>query len=401
MGDLEPMTSGGADTCWACGSNDLDSIFSVDSIPLSSLILMDDVDEAKRFPRGGLELVVCNRCAFMYNRRFRPEAVDYTLPYESSQDFSPTFRAFRDELIDHLVTGYELTGKQILEIGCGDASFLLALSERANATGFCIDPTFDGSRLPTDGNVSGIEEFYDASKIHLTGDLICCRHTLEHIQPVGEFVGLVHDSAQRTEGSIVFFEIPDTDRILDEGAFWDVYYEHCSYFTLTSLAQLFESQGFEVLRLGRGYEDQYLLIDCVVGEASSKIERPPVDVVLERANSFRINTEKAVAEWKGMIEEASDRGENVVLWGASSKAVAFIASMGSDASISAAVDINPHKQDRFLPGSGHAVIAPEKLVEINPDLVIVMNPIYIDEINDTLTELGLTPRVHALGEATR
>lgn len=401
MGGLEQVTSSRTDKCWACGSSRVESIFNVDSIPLSSLILMDDVNEAKAFPRGGLELVVCNSCAFIYNQKFRPEAVDYTLPYESSQDFSPTFRAFRDDLIDHLVTDYQLAGKQILEIGCGDASFLLALCERAGATGFCIDPTFDPSRLPPDARVSGIEEFYDVSKTNLTGDLICCRHTLEHIQPVGEFVGFVHDSAHLTEDSVVFFEIPDTDRILDEGAFWDVYYEHCSYFTLTSLARLFEGHGFEVLRLGRGYEDQYLLIDCAVGRENSDIERPPVDLVLEQANSFKVNADRAVAEWKNMIEEASDRGKNVVLWGASSKAVAFIASMDSDASISAAVDINPYKQDRFLPGSGHLVIAPEKLVEINPDLVIVMNPIYLEEINDTLNGLGLKPRVHALGEAAQ
>src|SRR3712207_6943984 len=31
--------------------------------------------------------------------------------------------------------------------------------------------------------------------------------------------------------TVVAIEVPDTLRVLTEGAFWDLYYEHCSYFT--------------------------------------------------------------------------------------------------------------------------------------------------------------------------
>ena len=44
---------------------------------------------------------------------------------------------------------------------------------------------------------------------------------------------------------MVFFELPDTERVLTEAAFWDIYYEHCSYFTPGSLARLFRRTGFE------------------------------------------------------------------------------------------------------------------------------------------------------------
>jgi hypothetical protein len=397
MENLETMSPAQTDHCWSCGEGPVSPIFSVPSIPLSSLVLMDTADEAKDFPRGGLELVVCRECGFIYNKEFRPEAVDYTLPYESSQDFSPRFRQFKQELIDHLIEDYQLAGKRIFEIGCGDASFLQALCQEAGASGFCIDPTFDEERVTVDG-VAGTNVFFDDSTTHLTGDLICCRHTLEHIQPVGEFVGLVKDSAERTPGSVVFFEIPDTERILDEGAFWDVYYEHCSYFTLASLARLFEHRGFRILRLVKGYEDQYLLIDAMVGEPDATVTRPSVQGVLEKAELFRIASEKAISAWKDMIIDAAARGERVVLWGASSKAVAFIASMEADDAISLAVDINPYKQQKYLPGSGHMVVAPQALSESRPDLVIAMNPIYLDEIRDTLDGLGLSPQLHALGE---
>jgi Methyltransferase domain/C-methyltransferase C-terminal domain len=383
--------------CWACGSDALISIFSVSGIPLSSLILMDSAEQATTFPRGDLELVVCRDCAFIYNRLFDPEAVDYTQPYEESQAFSPRFRVFEQELVDHLVNDYDLAGKEIFEIGCGKASFLEAICRQAGAKGLGIDPSFVSDRISPDSNVSGLREFFDEDHTHLTGDLICSRHTLEHIQPVGRFMSLVRESANHRPLSIVFFEIPDADRILDEGAFWDVYNEHCSYFTLASLSNLFRRTGFEVLRLQRGFDDQYLLIDARLGPIDDSVDQVEVDRIVAKAEQFGVASASAIESWRRLVRDAAAQGSKVVLWGASSKAVGFLSAIASNDAVTAAVDINPFKQDKFLPGSGHPVIGPGALTDIKPDLVIVMNPIYVPEIAETLRGLGLNPEIRALG----
>ena len=53
------------------------------------------------------------------------------------------------------------------------------------------------------------------------------------------------------------------------------------------------------------------------------------------------------------------------------------------------VDINPHKQGRFVAGSGQQIVGPEFLKEYQPDIVLVMNPIYQNEIQDALEKAGL------------
>ena len=58
------------------------------------------------------------------------------------------------------------------------------------------------------------------------------------------------------------------------------------------------------------------------------------------------------------------------------------------------VDINPHKQGTFLPGSGLAVVPPAALTSAPPTHVIVMNPIYKDEIRAMLDDLELHPTLH-------
>jgi hypothetical protein len=62
-------------------------------------------------------------------------------------------------------------------------------------------------------------------------------------------------------------------------------------------------------------------------------------------------------------------------------------------SIEYVVDVNPRKQGLYTPCTAHRVIAPEQLRHIKPDVVIVMNPVYADEIRLTLDGLGLAPEI--------
>jgi hypothetical protein len=57
------------------------------------------------------------------------------------------------------------------------------------------------------------------------------------------------------------------------------------------------------------------------------------------------------------------------------------------------VDINPNRQGFFMPGSGHRIVGPDDLVGIRPDAVLVMNPIYKDEISSDLAKRGLEPEL--------
>jgi hypothetical protein len=61
-----------------------------------------------------------------------------------------------------------------------------------------------------------------------------------------------------------------------------------------------------------------------------------------------------------------------------------------------AVDINPYRHGHFLPGSGQEILAPEALQRYRPDLVVIMNAVYRDEVARDLERLGLEPELVAL-----
>ncbi|MEM2970074.1 MAG: class I SAM-dependent methyltransferase, partial [Candidatus Bathyarchaeia archaeon] len=227
-------------------------------------------------------------------------------------------------------------------------------------------------------------------------DFVCCRHTLEHIHNTKDFVECVRSSIGNRLDTIVFFEVPDVIRVLRELAFWDIYYEHCSYFSPGSLARLFRLCNFEVLDLSRDFNDQYLLIEAKpVNRQSEKVHEleESVEMISKLVNHFSSNCDRKLKQWKGLLRKNYEDGKRVVIWGSGSKCVAFMSTLGIRDEIEYVVDINPYRQGKFLPGSGKKVMPPEFLKEKNPDLVIIMNPVYRDEIMLMLERMGVSTEV--------
>ncbi len=83
------------------------------------------------------------------------------------------------------------------------------------------------------------------------------------------------------------------------------------------------------------------------------------------------------------------QGIRPVVWGAGSKGVSFLNVLGTSGVIDYVVDINPHKQGCYIPGTGQQVVSPNALADIKPQVVIAMNPLYTDEIEKMIGERNL------------
>jgi hypothetical protein len=199
----------------------------------------------------------------------------------------------------------------------------------------------------------------------------------------------------------VGFEVPDTLRVLREGAFWDLYYEHCSYFTAASLRGLFERRGFAVLDESAEFDGQYLVIDAkpADGGCGTARRRRPCPRRAEVAAAVEAFPARVAAEtdrWRAVVERTLSAGRRLTLWGASSKAVGFLTTLGlTHERVPVVVDINPHKRGSYLPTSGSRIVGPADLAADPPDVVIVMNPIYREEIAADLRARGIAADVLA------
>lgn len=381
--------------CEACGESGLVAFYEATAVPSQTCVLLDTGQEAASYPSGDLLLGFCPACGFIQNTRFDQNLVDYSVPTEESQAFSPKFNEFANWLADQLVDRYQLSGKSVLEIGCGKGDFLLLLAERGIAHGVGIDPGYLPERLATpETEVEFVRDWYGPESSTRTGDLVLTRHLMEHVPNVTEFFGWLRESTAATTGSALYTEVPDVERVLVEGAFWDVYYEHCSYFSQDSLARTLKGAGFEVQWVERGFDDQYLLAGAVPSARRARRYEDSVERMGSLVESFAIKAEAGRKQWREAIERVVAGGGSVAVWGGGSKAVAFLASIA--ASGLTVVDINPFKQGKWLPGVSVRVQPPETLLDNPPDLVIPMNPIYVDEIKRDLEQMGLSPEIRAV-----
>jgi hypothetical protein len=51
-------------------------------------------------------------------------------------------------------------------------------------------------------------------------------------------------------------------------------------------------------------------------------------------------------------------------------------------------DVNPKKQGKFVVGTGHPIVSPEQMVARGVRGVLVMNPVYLDEVRQIMRALG-------------
>ncbi len=383
--------------CPTCGATGLRIFHEADAVPTNSCILLKTRAEARAYPRGDIALGFCAACGFITNTAFDPELTEYSARYEETQGFSPTFSSFHEHLALRLIDRFDLRGKKVLEIGCGKGEFLMLLCELGNNRGVGFDPAYVPERnvSPAAERVEFVRDFYSEKYADTSADFVCCKMTLEHIKPTGQFVGMVRRAIGDRPDTIVFFQIPDATRIVRECAFEDVYYEHCSYFSPCSLGRLFRNQGFEVLGMATEYADQYLTIEAkpVAGPPSPPADDEGLAELTAFVDGFAAKLQKATSIWQERLSRYGVQGQKVVLWGSGSKGVAFLSTLSAESQVAYAVDINPYRHGYFMPGSGLEIVGPDYLREFRPDVVVIMNAIYRREIGENLQKLGLEPEI--------
>ena len=386
--------------CPACEEHGPRPFLELDSAPIFCNLLSPTPEAARALRRGRVDLCLCRACGLIYNAAFDPGALEYEGRYENALHFSPSFRAYVEELCRDLSERCPPGEKGVVEIGAGDGFFLGELCRASRSPGVGYDPAFAAERsmLGDSPGVRIIPAMFEPA--HAAGaGLVTCRHVLEHIPEPLSFLRSLR--AALDEDTPVFFEVPDADYMLREGAVWDVLYEHCSYFGAAPLRAAFQRAGFRVERTRSVYGGQFLTILARAGStgedgrpgAPTPPVHPPVDPnpALAFAEMYRAKVEL----WTRRLERLG--AAHVALWGAGTKGVCFLNALGpAAAAISAIVDLNPRKWGHCAAGTGHEIVSPDRLKDLRPHLVIVANPLYRAEITDTLDKLGVAAEVASL-----
>ncbi len=307
-------------------------------MPVAAGLTFDSAEAARASQSGRMHLAQCPRCGHVANIAFDPSLVTFDASFEAALFHSPTYTAYATGVVDRLVKTYDLVGTSVLEIASGSP----VLGNRLRELGCTPFETPDA--VPPPGEYG----------------LVLARFVLEHLVDPGALLGSL--TADR-----VFVEVPDAAYDLNTAG-WDCIYPHVGYFGRTSLEALCARTGWRVAEIGTAFHDQYLW---------AVLERPGLGFA------------RATAHWQSTLD-----GRRAVVWGAGTRGTMFCNRVDPDATaLLGVVDRNPAKHSRHLPITGHRVISPESLRELNPDTVILTNPAYRAEIAAELAEMGLHPEI--------
>jgi 2-polyprenyl-3-methyl-5-hydroxy-6-metoxy-1,4-benzoquinol methylase len=380
--------------CLVCRSPDVVMFLEMAGVPIHCNVLWPTRAEARRAPRGDIRLGFCSNCGHIFNLTFDPERTAYSQAYENSLHFSPRFQDYARSLAVRLIEAYDLRGKDIIEIGSGKGEFLTLLCELGDNRGVGFDPSYvpEGATQLAAGRTMFIQDFYSERYAGYQADLFCCRHVLEHMQDPVDVLTMLRRTIGNRPETIVFFEVPNMLFTLRDLAIWDIIYEHCSYFSRASLARAFTLSGFDVVCLGEAFGAQFLYIEASPGGGevdSGGDSQKDLEEVARDVAAFADRYRSKSRAWQRDLEQIAEREKRAVVWGAGSKGVTFLNVLQASDQIEYVVDINPRKHGMFVAGAGQRIVPPEFLRDHQPDVVIVMNSIYENEIRQITDSLGL------------
>jgi len=382
------LTASNFNRCPVCNSSSINKFLSRKNVPVHQNLPLNDQKDAIKIHRGDLNLALCEECGFIFNYTFDLSKLEYGNKYDNTQDFSSVFDRYLADLVKYFVFDKNMQNLRIVEVGCGRGTFLRKLVENKEwkNIGYGFDPSYIGPESDLEGRLNFHRNNYDENCARIAADIVICRHVIEHIPEPIKLLLTIKNALNNSSTPRVFFETPDVEWILKNNVIWDFFYEHCSLFTKNSLKTAFEITGFKVENVKNVFEDQYILLEATIDKTKTTKVTKKIENISALAKKFAEFERELLNNWLIKIQKFHSRGK-ICIWGAGAKGVTFANMIDPDRKlIDCLIDLNPNKQGKFIPGTGHPIVNYKDIKPRKIETAILMNPNYFKENIELLKE---------------
>ena len=349
--------------CLLCGSplDDAGTLFFCANMPGSAQDIPSK-EELQDDHGIDLKLVQCKYCGLV---QIPTEPVPYYKKVIRAGGGSATMVALRNQQYSALIKLFNLYGKKILEVGCGQGEFLrIWKNYHVRAVGIEYD-----AELVTKARGEGLEvykAFADNAATELPEapfDAFVQFNFLEHQPHPNEMLQCIYNNL--TEDGVGLVTVPSLEYILQNG-YYELIKDHIAYYSKETLFFLFQKNGFEIVDYQTVNRDTHAITvrkrhlhDASVWQESFKILKKEL---LEHVNNYLA------------------QGKKVAVWGASHQGFTLLSSLGLGDKISYIIDSAIFKQGKYSPASHIPVVDKQHFFEEPVNSIIIMAPGYTDEI---------------------
>ena len=338
--------------------------------PIKPIFVLENMPKAAQFfpTEQGFEEdcainLVINQCSMCGLVQHNLPPVSYYKEVITAAGLSEATINFRRAEFKKLVDTYQLKGKSVLEIGCGQGLVLDILKEVGLAP-----IGLEAGKTKNSEIVSGY--ITEMNNDTLFSSFVCLNY-LEHLPKIDTVIKKIYSIT--TEDTIGYITVPNLNYLLSN-CLYEFVADHISYFTQDTLAFAFAKNGFAIL-------ENYLINNDndIVLIVTKKI---PLELDYS-------SVEKIIDKLQKNISSFTKDGKKVAIWGAGHRTLALLA-LGNITGVSYIVDDCESKQNKLSPLTHIPIVSSRKLLEEPIDFLIVMVPgIYPKDVLKKVEDMKL------------
>jgi hypothetical protein len=365
----------------------------------NSFLSKEQLNEAEVY--YPLRLYVSDRTFLVQIDEYKKHDEIFSSDYVYFSSYSTSWLVHSKAYVEMMVKrfGYNETS-HIVEIASNDG-YLLQYFKEKNIPVLGIEPTTGTAAAAKEKGIESWVEFFGvelAKKMVAKGkqaDLLLGNNVLAHVPDINDFVaGLA--IALKPNG-VITMEFPHMMQLMQYNQFDTIYHEHFSYLSLLAVKTIFKKHGLDIfdvdeipthggsLRIFAKHETDTIntITNAVEVLLQKEIAAGMNTMVYYKGFQQKVN--KVKDDFLSFLLQAKKEGKKVAGYGAAAKGNTLLNYCGIKTDlIDFVVDLNPHKQNKYLPGS-HIPVVPENLIkETTPDYIIIFPWNIKNEITEQL-----------------
>lgn len=375
----------------------------VNSPPSNSYLNKEELNEPEVF--FPIKLFVCENCFLVQIDEYKKSNEIFNEKYAYFSSFSKSWLTHSKNYVEMVIDRFRLDEKSfVIEIASNDGYLLQYFKER-DIPCLGIEPSSNTAAVAKEKGIAVIVDYFGVPlaeklvEMKRKPDLLLGNNILAHVPEINDFVkGL---KIALNDKGIITMEFPHIMNLIENNQFDTIYHEHFSYFSFLTVKSIFKFHNLEIfdvdeipthggsLRIYAKHKEDN------TKEISSKVQQLYDLEISKKMNSldfYKGFQEKANIIKNNLLQflvEKKLKGKRVIAYGAAAKGNTLLNYCGIKKDlIEYVVDLSPHKQGKFLPGSHIPILNEEKIKETRPDFIIILPWNIKEEIMKQLNYIG-------------
>ncbi|MCL2199346.1 MAG: class I SAM-dependent methyltransferase [Defluviitaleaceae bacterium] len=347
-----------------------------------------------------LRTYVCGKCFLVQAPQCElPENIfsDYHYFSSYSKSWVEHAKQYAHKMVDELKLSPD---SLVVEIASNDGYLLQHFKEKGiKITG--VEPAKNIAKIANEKGINTICEFFGedfAKASNIKADLVAANNVLAHVPDINSFVKGFKVILK--ENATLTVEFPSVLNLIKYNQFDTIYHEHFSYLSLSVVSRIFSAHGLKVYNVEKlPTHGGSLRVYACHKECNREICEA-VSLLLDEEKNFGLADLKIYDDFKNKVLaskrnilkwlfELKEQGKKIIGYGAAAKGNTLINYCGiREDIINYVVDANPHKQNKYLPGSRIPIYSGDKIKETKPDYIIILPWNLKDEISKQLNYIN-------------